>query len=159
MAIPCFWVVSIACRLLRSFQDSQLCPYACWLLSISQVSQHTGPVLWVASFAFCLLFDSQDSQFCPLLVGFCSLRKTLNALSLSVGWWRVWTVQVLIFSQMTRLLDILDYFLEERGHKAARIDGSVKLADRRSQVRRNGNKLACTPKPCARSRSRCCLGS
>lgn len=37
-------------------------------------------------------------------------------------------------SQMTKLLDILDYFLEERGHKAARIDGHVALTDRRAQI-------------------------
>ncbi|CAI5986090.1 unnamed protein product [Closterium sp. NIES-65] len=42
--------------------------------------------------------------------------------------------KVLIFSQMTRLLDILDYYLEERGHHPFRLDGSVKLDDRRQQI-------------------------
>ncbi|CAI7899530.1 unnamed protein product [Closterium sp. NIES-53] len=42
--------------------------------------------------------------------------------------------RVLIFSQMTRLLDILDYYLEERGHHPFRLDGSVKLDDRRQQI-------------------------
>lgn len=42
--------------------------------------------------------------------------------------------QVLVFSQMTRLLDILDYYFEERGYHTFRIDGSVKQEDRRDQV-------------------------
>ncbi|CAI5460068.1 unnamed protein product [Closterium sp. Yama58-4] len=42
--------------------------------------------------------------------------------------------KVLIFSQMTRLLDILDYYLEERGHHPFRLDGSVKLDNRRQQI-------------------------
>eukprot|EP00897_Mesotaenium_endlicherianum_P003740 jgi/Mesen1/3394/ME000192S02559 len=34
--------------------------------------------------------------------------------------------KVLIFSQMTRLLDVLDYYLQERGYASFRIDGSIK---------------------------------
>lgn len=33
--------------------------------------------------------------------------------------------QVLIFSQMTKMLDLLHAYLEERGHNPARIDGSI----------------------------------
>ena len=43
-------------------------------------------------------------------------------------------LQVLIFSQMTQLLNILDYYLEERFGAAFRLDGSVKLEERRRQV-------------------------
>ncbi len=33
--------------------------------------------------------------------------------------------QVLIFSQMTRMLDLLQSFLDQKGHSACRLDGSV----------------------------------
>ena len=38
--------------------------------------------------------------------------------------WRL-PAQVLIFSQMTKMLDLLHAYLEERGHNPARIDGSI----------------------------------
>lgn len=42
--------------------------------------------------------------------------------------------QVLIFSQWTKVLDIMDYYFCEKGFEVCRIDGSVKLADRKQQV-------------------------
>lgn len=42
--------------------------------------------------------------------------------------------QVLIFSQWTKILDIMDYYFNQKGFEVCRIDGSVKLEDRRSQV-------------------------
>uniref|UniRef100_A0A453H915 Helicase C-terminal domain-containing protein n=2 Tax=Aegilops tauschii subsp. strangulata TaxID=200361 RepID=A0A453H915_AEGTS len=42
--------------------------------------------------------------------------------------------KVLIFSQWTKILDILDYYLSEKGLKVCRIDGNVKLEDRRNQI-------------------------
>ncbi|KAF7047586.1 hypothetical protein CFC21_056494 [Triticum aestivum] len=42
--------------------------------------------------------------------------------------------KVLIFSQWTKILDILDYYLSEKGLKVCRIDGSVNLEVRRSQI-------------------------
>ncbi|XWS42046.1 hypothetical protein CRYUN_Cryun17cG0134900 [Craigia yunnanensis] len=42
--------------------------------------------------------------------------------------------KVLIFSQSTKILDIMDYYFIERGFKVCRIDGSVKLEDRRRQI-------------------------
>jgi len=36
--------------------------------------------------------------------------------------------------QMSRMLDILEYFLEQRGWRACRIDGSVKMEDRHEQI-------------------------
>lgn len=42
--------------------------------------------------------------------------------------------QVLIFSQWTKLLDIMDYYFSEKGFEVCRIDGSVKLDERRRQV-------------------------
>ncbi|OAY70014.1 ATP-dependent DNA helicase DDM1 [Ananas comosus] len=41
---------------------------------------------------------------------------------------------VLIFSQFTKLLDILDYYLSEKGLEVCRIDGHVKLDERRRQI-------------------------
>ncbi|KAH9312679.1 hypothetical protein KI387_027714, partial [Taxus chinensis] len=42
--------------------------------------------------------------------------------------------KVLVFSQWTRLLDLLEYCLSEMGHEMCRIDGRVKLADRQRQI-------------------------
>lgn len=42
--------------------------------------------------------------------------------------------KILIFTQMTRLLDILDDFLNFRGYKFCRIDGSTHYFDRESQI-------------------------
>nr|XP_027193436.1 ATP-dependent DNA helicase DDM1-like [Cicer arietinum] len=42
--------------------------------------------------------------------------------------------KVLIFSQWTRVLDIMDYYFSEKGFEVCRIDGSVKLEDRKRQV-------------------------
>ena len=42
--------------------------------------------------------------------------------------------KILIFTQMTRLLDILDDFLTYRGYKFCRIDGSTHYIDRESQI-------------------------
>ena len=43
-------------------------------------------------------------------------------------------VQVLIFSQWTKVLDIIDYYFSEKGLEVCRIDGGVKLDDRKRQV-------------------------
>ncbi len=40
--------------------------------------------------------------------------------------------QVLIFSQMTKMLDLLHAYLEEKGHRVGRIDGSIKWQDRQA---------------------------
>lgn len=42
--------------------------------------------------------------------------------------------QVLIFSQWTKILDIMDYYFSEKGFEVCRIDGNVKLEERRRQV-------------------------
>lgn len=42
--------------------------------------------------------------------------------------------KVLIFSQWTKVLDIMDYYFCEKGFEVCRIDGSVKLADRKQQI-------------------------
>ncbi|XP_027189919.1 ATP-dependent DNA helicase DDM1-like [Cicer arietinum] len=42
--------------------------------------------------------------------------------------------KVLIFSQWTRVLDIMDYYFSEKGFEVCRIDGSVKLEDRKRQI-------------------------
>ncbi|XP_021273961.1 ATP-dependent DNA helicase DDM1 isoform X2 [Herrania umbratica] len=42
--------------------------------------------------------------------------------------------KVLIFSQWTMILDIMDYYFSEKGFKVCRIDGSVKLDERRRQI-------------------------
>ncbi|EOA12947.1 hypothetical protein CARUB_v10025927mg [Capsella rubella] len=43
--------------------------------------------------------------------------------------------KVLIFSQWTKLLDIMDYYFSEKGFEVCRIDGSVKLDERRRQIK------------------------
>ncbi|CAK9152420.1 unnamed protein product [Ilex paraguariensis] len=42
--------------------------------------------------------------------------------------------KVLIFSQWTKILDIMDYYFSEKGFEVCRIDGSVKLDDRKRQI-------------------------
>uniref|UniRef100_A0A1D1YNZ4 ATP-dependent DNA helicase DDM1 n=1 Tax=Anthurium amnicola TaxID=1678845 RepID=A0A1D1YNZ4_9ARAE len=42
--------------------------------------------------------------------------------------------KVLIFSQWTKILDLLDYYLSEKGLDVCRIDGKVKLHERRRQI-------------------------
>ncbi|XP_073296404.1 ATP-dependent DNA helicase DDM1-like [Primulina huaijiensis] len=42
--------------------------------------------------------------------------------------------KVLIFSQWTKILDIMDYYFSEKGLEVCRIDGSVRLAERRRQI-------------------------
>ncbi|CAN4080050.1 unnamed protein product [Withania somnifera] len=43
--------------------------------------------------------------------------------------------KVLIFSQWTRVLDIMDYYFSEKGFDVCRIDGSVKLDERKRQIK------------------------
>lgn len=42
--------------------------------------------------------------------------------------------QVLIFSQWTKVLDIMDYYFSEKGLEVCRIDGNVRLDERKRQV-------------------------
>ncbi|GKU94544.1 hypothetical protein SLEP1_g8023 [Rubroshorea leprosula] len=42
--------------------------------------------------------------------------------------------KVLIFSQWTRILDIMDYYFSEKGFEVCRIDGKVKLDERKRQI-------------------------
>ncbi|KAG5535833.1 hypothetical protein RHGRI_023562 [Rhododendron griersonianum] len=42
--------------------------------------------------------------------------------------------KVLIFSQWTKILDIMEYYFSEKGFEVCRIDGSVKLEERRRQI-------------------------
>ncbi|XP_058069040.1 ATP-dependent DNA helicase DDM1 [Magnolia sinica] len=42
--------------------------------------------------------------------------------------------KVLIFSQWTKVLDIVDYYFSEKGLEVCRIDGSVKLDERKRQI-------------------------
>ncbi|KAK9670004.1 hypothetical protein RND81_13G169900 [Saponaria officinalis] len=42
--------------------------------------------------------------------------------------------KVLIFSQWTKILDIMDYYFSVKGFEVCRIDGSVKLDERRRQI-------------------------
>ncbi len=42
--------------------------------------------------------------------------------------------RVLLYSQMTRMIDILEDFMSYRRHKYIRLDGSSKISDRRDMV-------------------------
>ncbi|KAL8128899.1 hypothetical protein V2J09_018054 [Rumex salicifolius] len=42
--------------------------------------------------------------------------------------------KVLIFSQWTKVLDLIDYYLSEKGYNVCRIDGNVKLEERKRQI-------------------------
>lgn len=43
-------------------------------------------------------------------------------------------IQVLIFSQMTQLMDILEDYCIFRGHAYCRLDGRMKMSDRQNEV-------------------------
>ncbi|XP_077217560.1 ATP-dependent DNA helicase DDM1-like isoform X2 [Tasmannia lanceolata] len=43
--------------------------------------------------------------------------------------------KVLVFSQWTKVLDIIDYYFSEKGLEVCRIDGSVKLDERKRQIK------------------------
>ena len=43
--------------------------------------------------------------------------------------------KMLIFSQWTKVLDLLEYYLSERGHEVCCIDGGVKLEERKNQIK------------------------
>ncbi|XP_015576220.1 ATP-dependent DNA helicase DDM1 [Ricinus communis] len=47
--------------------------------------------------------------------------------------------KVLIFSQWTKILDIMDYYFSEKGLEVCRIDGSVKLDERKRQIEEFNN--------------------
>ncbi|CAH8336529.1 unnamed protein product [Eruca vesicaria subsp. sativa] len=52
--------------------------------------------------------------------------------------------RVLIFSQWTKILDIMDYYFSEKGFEVCRIDGNVKLDERRRQIQEfNDEKSNC----------------
>ncbi|XP_039158136.1 ATP-dependent DNA helicase DDM1 [Eucalyptus grandis] len=42
--------------------------------------------------------------------------------------------KVLIFTQWTKILDIMDYYFSEKGYEVCRIDGNVKLDERKRQI-------------------------
>ncbi|XP_043814167.1 ATP-dependent DNA helicase DDM1 isoform X2 [Manihot esculenta] len=42
--------------------------------------------------------------------------------------------KVLIFTQWTKILDIMDYYFSEKGYEVCRIDGNVKLEERKRQI-------------------------
>ncbi|KAI4314855.1 hypothetical protein L6164_027722 [Bauhinia variegata] len=41
---------------------------------------------------------------------------------------------VLIFSQWTKVLDIMDYYFSEKGYEVCRINGGVKLDERKRRI-------------------------
>ncbi|KAG5382288.1 hypothetical protein IGI04_033758 [Brassica rapa subsp. trilocularis] len=52
--------------------------------------------------------------------------------------------RVLVFTQWTKILDIMDYYFSEKGFEVCRIDGNVKLDERRRQIDEfNDEKSSC----------------
>ncbi|RAL52518.1 hypothetical protein DM860_017212 [Cuscuta australis] len=82
------------------------------------------------------LLESQfdDSFFFPpveQIVGQCGKFQLLDKV---VGKLLDRKHKVLIFSQWTRMLDIIEYYFSQKGFEVCRIDGSVKLDERRRQI-------------------------
>ncbi|KAG0626380.1 hypothetical protein M758_2G121300 [Ceratodon purpureus] len=79
-------------------------------------------------------FDTDDFSFPPAdeLVAQCAKFKLMDRLLVHL---RDRGHKVLIFSQMTKILDLIEYYLEERGHNPCRIDGSVKQDVRQEQIK------------------------
>ncbi|CAL9115194.1 unnamed protein product [Musa textilis] len=65
------------------------------------------------------------------LIGQCGKFQLLDRL---VGLLLAQKHKVLIFSQWTKVLDIIDYYLSEKGLEVCRIDGRVKLDERKRQI-------------------------
>ena len=42
--------------------------------------------------------------------------------------------KTLIFSQMTRVLDLIEHYFQEKGSKVCRLDGSVQWQERKKQI-------------------------
>ncbi|CAL9049068.1 unnamed protein product [Musa banksii] len=82
------------------------------------------------------LFESaiNGSYFYPpieQLIGQCGKFQLLDRL---LGLLLAQKHKVLIFSQWTKVLDIIDYYLSEKGLEVCRIDGRVKLDERKRQI-------------------------
>lgn len=78
--------------------------------------------------------DFDGSYFYPPLeqiVGQCGKFRLLDRLLTQL---LAQKHKVLIFSQWTRILDIMDYYFSEKGFEVCRIDGNVKLDDRKRQI-------------------------
>jgi len=73
-----------------------------------------------------IMFPSADE-----LVEQCGKMKLLDRLMKKL---RARGHKVLIFSQMTRMLDLLESFFQQRNEPVCRIDGSVKQEDRRDAI-------------------------
>lgn len=88
------------------------------------------PFAW--SIAATFIFKESQSMLCstlPLSFHFLLLLSCyLHAVAFANCY------QVLIFSQWTKVLDIMDYYFSEKGFAVCRIDGSVKLEERKQQV-------------------------
>ena len=78
------------------------------------------------------LFDGVEEQHPPEnhLVIYSSKMRILDKLCAKL----FGKSQILIFSQMTRMLDILEDYCNERGYKYCRIDGETSLEDRENMI-------------------------
>ena len=78
------------------------------------------------------LFDGVEEQHPPEnhLVIYSSKMRILNKLCQKL----YGKSQILIFSQMTRMLDILEDYCNEKGYKYCRIDGETSLEDREIMI-------------------------
>lgn len=83
----------------------------------------------------CFIFVKQlcnkDSPY--IMVGFCVELGKLQTLHLLLRKLKSEGHRVLIFTQMTRMLDVLEQFLNYHGHIYLRLDGSTRVEQR--QVR------------------------
>ncbi|KAG5621111.1 hypothetical protein H5410_006329 [Solanum commersonii] len=81
-----------------------------------------------------LLESAFDDHYPPIeqIVGQCGKFRLLERL-LSELFAR--KHKVLIFSQWTKVLDIMDYYFSERGFDVCKIDGRVKLDERKRQIK------------------------
>uniref|UniRef100_A0A6S8IFU9 SNF2 super family n=1 Tax=Dunaliella tertiolecta TaxID=3047 RepID=A0A6S8IFU9_DUNTE len=76
---------------------------------------------------------SNDVLFPPpeVLLGQCGKLQLLDRLLKEL---QARKHKVLIFSQMTKMLDVIESFLDQQGHRACRIDGSVPWQERQENI-------------------------
>lgn len=78
------------------------------------------------------LFARKHKVWCIYIYIYCKFVYILLHIALLI--FNFLCNQVLIFSQWTKVLDIMDYYFSEKGFEVCRIDGSVKLDERKRQV-------------------------
>jgi hypothetical protein len=95
------------------------------LMQMRKVANH--PDLLTSQYDDSLEYPSPD-----VLVEQCGKMALMHRLLLDL---KAKGHKVLIFSQMTKMLDLIETYLEQLGHRACRIDGNISWQDRQQAMK------------------------